>query len=327
VSPFDVEVLRGRLDAVDPAAWDALTARPPASLCGSRRWSEAAFAVAHPDAEPLLVAIEVEGRLVGLLPLALHRGGPHPVVSFAGAPHNDLNDLMVSPGAPSTVATAALDALDALCGEGWEVRLDAVDPDGALFGADSAGPGPRLEWDGDEPAPAIDLGGPWRAASSGRRRRQWGRRLRRLQEAHDIAFGWIEGAQMVDELAAFGRLREARRLVTGRAPDQPPVPFYEDVVRRLHGSGGCAYAEMSVDGTPVARDLYLLDPPVALMWLRALDPEWQRFPCGHLLLRETAESLAVDSYETLDLGRGAEAYKFFFGADDRELLSARGAAR
>jgi CelD/BcsL family acetyltransferase involved in cellulose biosynthesis len=310
---------------VDPAAWDALTARPPASLCGSRGWAAAAFEAAHPEARPLLVVVERGDLLLGLLSLAVHgREDGERVVRFAGAPHNDMTDLMVLPGSSTDVATAALAALQHLHEEGFSLQLDALDPDGSLA---AAGPPARaLEWRIDEPAPVVDLKGPWSAAASPRRRKQWERKLRRLTEAHAVEFRMIDGPRMLDELVPFGRLREARRLATGRERDLPPTRFFEAVVRRLCHSGACAFFEMVVDGAPVARDLYLLDPPVAMMWLRALDPVWQQAPCGHLLLRETAGILAAAGYETLDLGRGAETYKFFFGTRERRLLSACAAA-
>jgi CelD/BcsL family acetyltransferase involved in cellulose biosynthesis len=78
--------------------------------------------------------------------------------------------------------------------------------------------------------------------------------------------------------------------------------------------------DMLIDGMPVARDLYLVDSPIALMWLRGLDPAWQSFPCGHLLLCWTARHLRGEGYEVLDMGRGDEPYKFIFGASQRVLL-------
>jgi CelD/BcsL family acetyltransferase involved in cellulose biosynthesis len=309
-------------DAVEQGAWDALTARPPASLCGSRAWFTAAFAVAHPEAQPLLVTVEREDRLVGLLPLAVHEQDGRRVIRFAGAPHNDLNDVMSLEGCAPEAAAGALDALCRLHDEGYELQLGALDPDGALAATSRLAPG-SLEWTIDEPAPIVDLHGPWRLTSSNRRRKQWERKLRRLREAHTVDFRSLDGSQMLDELAQFARLREARRLATSRAPDLPPVAFFEEVVRGLCRSGRCAFFEMLVDGVSVARALYLLDRAVAMMWLRALDPAWGQFPCGHLLLRETAESLVAAGYETLDLGRGAEPYKFFFGARGRDLLRTR----
>jgi CelD/BcsL family acetyltransferase involved in cellulose biosynthesis len=56
------------------------------------------------------------------------------------------------------------------------------------------------------------------------------------------------------------------------------------------------------------------------MWLRGLDPTWQQFPCGHLLLCWTAERLRREGCAVLDMGRGDEPYKFVFGASDRVLL-------
>lgn len=307
-------------EAVDPVSWDALTARPPASLSGSRRWSAAAFEAAHPEAEPMLVAVEGEGRLLGLLSLAVHAGkGGERIIRFAGSPHNDMTDLMVLPGSSPGVAVAALRALQRLHEEGYSLQLDALDPGGSL--AAGGPPVEALEWGIDEPAPVVDLTGPWHSGASHRRRKQWERKLRRLDKAHAVEFRVIDGPRMIEELAMFGRLREARRLATAREPDLPPTPFFEAVVGRLCRSGACAFFEMTIDGVPVARDLYLLDSPVAMMWLRALDPAWQQTPCGHLLLRKTAEILAEREYETLDLGRGAEVYKFFFSARERRLLT------
>jgi CelD/BcsL family acetyltransferase involved in cellulose biosynthesis len=313
-------------ESIDPVAWDALTARPPASLCCSREWAAAAFEAAHPEAEPMLVAVERGERLVGLLSLAVHdREGGERIIRFAGAPHNDMTDLMVLPGSSRDVAAATLTALQRLHEEGYSLQLDALDPDGAL--AVAGPPVQALKWGVDESAPVVDLNGSWSAAASRRRRKQWERKLRRLTEAHAVEFRVIGGPRMEEELALFGRLREARRLATCREPDLPPTSFYEAVVRRFCRSGNCAFFEMIVDGVPVARDLYLLDPPVAMMWLRSLDPAWQQSPCGHLLLRETAEMLTAADYETLDLGRGAEVYKFFFAARERRLVAARSSAR
>ena len=313
-------------ESIDPVAWDALTARPPASLCCSRDWAAAAFEAAHPEAEPMLVAVERGERLVGLLSLAVHeREGGERVIGFAGAPHNDMTDLLVLPDSSRDVAAVALTALQRLHEEGYSLQLDTLDPDGALAAAGP--PVQALEWRVDESAPVVDLNGSWSAAASHRRRKQWERKLRRLTEAHAVEFRVIDGPRMEEELRLFGRLREARRLATGREPDLPPVPFYEAVVRRFCRSGNCAFFEMIVDGVPVARDLYLLDLPVAMMWLRSLDPAWQQSPCGHLLLRETAEMLTAADYETLDLGRGAEVYKFFFAAKERRLVSARTSTR
>jgi CelD/BcsL family acetyltransferase involved in cellulose biosynthesis len=326
MSSLRTRVCLNRGKSVDPAAWDALTARPPASLCGSRHWFTAAFEAAHPDAEPMVVAVEREDRLLGLLPLAIHGSGDSDqIVRFAGAPHNDMTDLMVLPGSSPDVAATALETLQRLHEEGYLLQLDALDPNGALAAAGP--PVEALEWGTDESAPIVDLGSPWHSGASLRRRKQWERKLRRLSEAHAVDFRVIDGSRMVEELALFGSLREARRLVTARQPDLPPAPFFEAVVRRLCRSGACAFFEMSVDGVPVARDLYLLDSSVAMMWLRALDPAWQQIPCGHLLLRRTAELLAEAGYETLDLGRGAETYKFFFRARERRLLTARSSAK
>jgi CelD/BcsL family acetyltransferase involved in cellulose biosynthesis len=309
------------LSEVGPASkWEALRARGPASINGSRGWLTAAFATTHRSTVPVLFAAELRGQLVGLLPLALHDPDLFPTLRFAGAPHNDLNDVLVLPGCEREASAAIVESLAEVEERGWSLCLDDVDPGGHFAGVRN---GSVLEWAPGGRAPVVDLGGPWAAAASGPRRRQWNRRLRRLRDHHSVHVRRLDGEAMVDALPRFAALRAARLRATGRAPDQPPRAFFEAVAQELAPAGACALMEMVVDGDAVASDLYLLDRPVALMWLRALDPGFRRFPCGHLLLRESAEALAADGYESLDLGRGDEPYKYVFGAEPRTLLRAR----
>ncbi|HEU4701228.1 MAG TPA: GNAT family N-acetyltransferase [Conexibacter sp.] len=300
------------------AEWSRLAARPPASVSGSKAWLEAAFAAAHPHATPHLLAVDAGPRLVGLLPLALHMHAAAPTLRFAGAPHNDLSDVLAAPGWEAGVAATVVRHLTALSERGWAVELENLDPDGVLA---AAGPA-ALQWDGHEPAPVIDLTGPWRQAASGQRRRQWGRRRRRLHEGRRVEVRRLDGPAVVEALPEFVAIRAARLRATGRPLDEPPIAFLEAAVRALAPSGRCMMMDLRVDGRCVARDLYVLEHPTALMWLRALDTAWLRYSCGHLLLHATAEALAAEGYERLDLGRGDEPYKFVFGACRRVLLRA-----
>ena len=150
--------------------------------------------------------------------------------------------------------------------------------------------------------------------------------MRRLREIGPVELRRVEGAALRGELSTFLRLRTARRAIKGH-DDLPPTAFLKQAVNELAPSGHCILMELRVNGTPVAADLYLVDRPVALMWLRGLDPGWQRFPCGHLLLRASADAFAQAGFDTLDLGRGNEPYKEYFGAQKRVLLHAAAGIR
>jgi CelD/BcsL family acetyltransferase involved in cellulose biosynthesis len=320
MSVLRVRELR-RLSDVSALEWAALRARPPASLSGSPAWAEAAFAAQHPAAAPLLLAVEHRDRLVALLPLAVHYApGSRPTVRFAGAPRNDLTDLLALPGYEREAAELVIETLCSLPGRGRRVELDAVDPDGVLAGAD-----PRrcaLRWTPGDIAPVVDLRGPWRSAPSLRRRRRWDAALDAVWTRRAVRFRRLDGAGVAAELTPFLRMREARLAAAGRAIDRLRDRSIQEMLAALAARGCVAIMQMLIDGAVAAADLYLLDRPVAMARLRALDPEWRHVPCGHLLMRASAEAFAAEGYEVLDLGRGAEPYKFGFGATPRVLLRA-----
>jgi CelD/BcsL family acetyltransferase involved in cellulose biosynthesis len=309
-----------RLSDVPAADWDALTARPPASLTGSRRWIEAALATVDRGQVPFLVAVQAAGRVVGLMTLVLEERSPRPVLRFAASPSNDLADLMTLPGHEHAAGFAAIAALRALAASGWSVELDDLDPTGVLAEAD---PSRRmLDWATSSVAPVIDLLDR-NSGASPKRHRSWDRSLRQLHAAHRVEFHLRAEAEMVAVLREFIAMRETRLRALGRTLGDPPLPLLEAVVRRLASHRRCVFMEMVIDETVVARDLYLVDGSVAMLWLRALDMRWLCHSCGHLLLCAGIERLAASGYETLDLGRGDEPYKSYFGAERRVLLRAR----
>jgi CelD/BcsL family acetyltransferase involved in cellulose biosynthesis len=308
------------LDEVSAPQWEKLAARPPASLSGSRAWVEAAFLVQHPDAVPLLVAIESETEIVALLPLAVHQTESGRIARFAAAPRNDLADLLVLPKYAGEAARLAVDALRSIASRGIRIDLEAVDPAGTLAAAGLSG---ALSWSTGDAAPVIDLrGGAWQASLSIRRRRRWAAKLDALWSADKIRFRRINGSDVALELPEFMKLREMRLNSTGRVVDRLRDASIQSMIEALTARGAVAIMQLAVDTEVVAADLYLLEQPVAMLRLRALDPAVHRLECGHLLLRATAEALAAEGYETLDLGRGEEPYKFVFGAQQRVLLRA-----
>jgi len=317
-SDLRIEV-REDLNAVPASQWDALRARPPASLNLSREWAAAALATTDIDAQPRLLAIRRRDRLVGLLPLVLRSRGGGPILGFIGAPHNDLTDLLTLPGEERAAAAVTLEFLGT-----WErgtvIDLEDLDPLGtlAIHGQDRR----VLEWSASTGAPKIDLRQPWTSIASPRLAKRISTSMERLRAAHSVEISLERGASTVAALPAFISCREARLKAKGRPLDLPPLPLLEDVVGRLAPSGRCALVELRIDGELAAADLYLLDPPVGMMWLRALERKWQKHLSGHLLLYATVKLLGKEGYEVLDLGRGEEPYKFEFGAEARLLLRA-----
>lgn len=321
-SGVEVSVERS-LAAVAECEWASLHARPPASLTGSRPWAEAALATIDRGLSPLLLAVRTDGRLVGAASLVLDTRSSRPLLRFVAAPHNDLADLLTLSGYEQVAARAAVDGLAALArAESWDLRLEDVDPAGAFAAVER--PGDRaghLVWGAGSIAPVIDLHGSC-ARPSVRRLRRLDRSLKRLRAECRVEFALRRGASMVEALGEFTRQRDTRLRRLGRNLALPPGEFLDAAVRALAPLGHCAFMEMRVDGVAVARDLYLLDGKVAMLWLRALDMDWLAYSCGHLLLRAAVERFAADGYRALDLGRGAEPYKFSFGARDRQLFSA-----
>jgi CelD/BcsL family acetyltransferase involved in cellulose biosynthesis len=147
--------------------------------------------------------------------------------------------------------------------------------------------------------------------------------LSTLWRGQQVEFRRITGVDVVSRFPEFMRLRETRLRSVGRTIDRLRDRSIQAMLTALANRGNVQILQMVVNASVAAADLYLVEQPVAMLRLRALDPTMSRFECGHLLLRAAIDTFAGEGYETLDLGRGAEAYKFLFGAHERVLLRAK----
>jgi CelD/BcsL family acetyltransferase involved in cellulose biosynthesis len=316
-----VRVVR-ETEEVPVAAWAKLTACSPASITGSPEWYHVALETVDRNAQPHILMVQDGEEVVALLTLVLKEHAREPTLKFAAAPFNDLTDLMVLPRHRAMASAVVLRFLAKLAEEGWALELEDVDPEGSLAGADRHLR--MLRWEKSWPAPTLHLSPGHAALVSPRRRRRWDKAMRGLNTRGKVEIRYVSGLAMLQELSDFIRVRAIRLRAKSRNLSDPPLELLEAAVRKLAPLGRCAFMSLLVDSAVVARDLYLLDDSVAMLWLRALDMNWLPYSCGHLLLRESASQLAAKGFRTLDLGRGGESYKFAFGAQERVLLTARG---
>lgn len=325
--PTDVNLRARVCGSIDPIehseAWAALTAQGTAGVCGSREWVRTAFEQAHPEARPHLIAVSDGDDLVGMMAMAL-TGDRSGALMVAGAPHNDLIDVLAAPDRADDVAMAVLTALEREWRRGRRVQLDAIDPDGAL--ARNGHRARWLTWTDDVQAPVVELGPDWTGAFNPAWASQWRRRERRLRQAHDVRVEQLSADATAAAIEEFVALRRARLAARGWPLDRPPEDFLLRAVERLAPSERCALMELRIDGHLAASDLYQLAPPTAMLWLRVFDGDWSAMSPGSLLVRAAGELLRAAGYTTLDLGRGDESYKFDLGARPRMLLSARAPA-
>jgi CelD/BcsL family acetyltransferase involved in cellulose biosynthesis len=228
---------------------------------------------------------------------------------------------MVLPGQEAPAAAAIIDALCEISGQGWSIELEDLDPAGALAAGDREQG--LLQWERSWVAPTLLLDEDHAARVSPRLRRRWDRALQRLSSEYCVEVRFVTGPLMLEDFVEFIRVRDIRLRAKGHNLRDPPPELLEATVQRLAPLQRCAFMELHVGDVVVARDLYLLDGSVAMLWLRALDMGWLRYSCGHLLLRASAARLASEGFDTIDFGRGAEQYKFAFGARERVLLTAR----
>jgi CelD/BcsL family acetyltransferase involved in cellulose biosynthesis len=309
--------------------WGALYARQPeATPFMSPGWASAWWPHYAQGAQPLLVCVREQGRLVGLAPLVIRRKGPVRVMEPVGMEPGDYWDVLALPERREQVAGEVARALreHARRWDAWILRCPP--PESPIVGALRAA-GLRSLVRPPIPAPAIALPGDFEAylaSLSSSHRQNLRKHLRRLDN------GEVELREVTDpaELpAALARWQDFRRRQWDSAgkeinPEHLSPRFHDfvlDCVRALIPSGRALVWEFLRDGDVVGTYVNFADELAFYWYLGGFDPAVTKLGLGKIAIGHGIRTSIEAGRARYDFGRGAEPYKYWYGAVDRPLAA------
>ena len=313
--------------ALEPyrAAWDALAlgARRPYCAPGWMLawWEE----VAPADAVLRVVVVRDGGELVGVAPFWASAGSGR---------YGLLGERSASPLQPLARANLETDVA-AVCAE----ALAAADPTPTeivfrymLVNS----PWPRQlrdHWPGDaagtirhervRPIPKVTLGhdsvDEWLAGRSRNFRQQVRRARRTLTGAR---FRMATPDDLDADLASLARLHHARWSHRGgsRALDERVEGLLRRAAHALMPSGRFRLWSLEVSGTPVSTHLFVAGDGGQAYWLGGFDDAWAAQHPGIQVLVHAVEDGIARGEEWLELGPGAQPYKYRL-ADSEDMVA------
>lgn len=265
-----------------------------------------------------LVADEGDSRWI--LPLYVDAGDHEPTVRWLGYPFVDRATVLGDRSTLSWPAAARL--AEALMSLGMPVELDALDPDHES----TARLLHTLEASGwaitDEACPMLALGD--RVDRSRKNLTRFGRRFPAARML--LMSGPALTRSVVSE---FVQCRQQRWQADGRWHELPPVehrPEFVDLfgslIEVLALQGSARLLRLEVDGVVLAQDLHLGVPTMPLLYFRTYDRAYAAHSPGRALLDQYVVWAAGAGCEAVDLGRGAEQYKYDLGGDTSNVAEA-----
>lgn len=280
------------------------------------------------------VALFRGDTLVALAPLEVWNEGGVRVLKFLGAGISDALDVLVD-GDDAAALTRAL----------WAALMD----DKSRFDLCELSPVPA-----DSPLRSAALPARWtRCEVSPQLHIVGGRSLeevvprplctavrynaRRLQREAGVRFESATedtAPKFVEALAALHRARWARRGEPGVLADPPVAAFHREVAPRFARLGMLRMEALRVDQAFVGVLYAFSARRRCHYYLSGFDPTWERRSPGSVLIGRAIEWAMAAGDQFFDFLRGAEPYKYRWGATDRPLWQcafeaavAQGAAR
>jgi CelD/BcsL family acetyltransferase involved in cellulose biosynthesis len=292
----------------------------------------------YPAEEPFAIAWRVDSEVRGVLPLVGVSEGPAKLLRFAGARRGDWFTPVCRPEDEEAMAGACAAFLHRERGQWHAIRLDRIDAEcdwpAALHQAEvgrmAVGPSRR-----EDVLPYIDFDergfDGYMADRSRNFRSQLGRRRRRLERDHGLAFRMTEAPQELNaDLDTFFRLHDERWRDRGGSSSQSPAARQH---QRLFAAaalerGWLRLWTAEADGLPAASWYGWRIGGRYCYALAGLSERFERHGLGAVLLAHTIEQAAAEGARVYDLMWGDEGYKKRFETGRRYastwLLSRRG---
>lgn len=260
------------------------------------------------------------GRLVALAPCWLEDGVYGRRLLPLGLSMSDDTDVLIDPTARGAdAALVAAVAADPDWG-GW--RLEDV-----LAGGAAAGLRPRPDWRAahapQNPRPVLPLGGPRDAdglpltVPTDRRRK-----LRRALRLADARGGAVvardpDAEVLIGELVRLHGLRWTERGEPGGTFADPRVrAFLAEALPRMQAAGLARTALLTVGGIVAGAYLGWHRGDRAMAYMGGFDPAFSHESPGAILMGDAIARAADEGAAWFDFLRGAEPYKYLWGATD-----------
>jgi CelD/BcsL family acetyltransferase involved in cellulose biosynthesis/glycosyltransferase involved in cell wall biosynthesis len=303
----------GRLRDEWQALWEG-TAR--ATIFQSPAWL-LAYATHLFDGELRVLTFRQGARLVGLAPFFVWRDGETRMLSLLGAGHSDYQDLLLAPdsevGCRAALGTWLADAKlwDRI---EWSELVEGsplLDPALATGRRDRVLP--------QEVCPALSLEAPDPVPPSMRKSVEYARRRARREAGLRVEEATAANLdRLLATLEALHAIRWPQR--TAQAPVRA---FHRQVAEQLLGQQRLLLFTVELAGEPAAVLQGFRDPGATRYYRGGFDPRFARFSPGLLAVGHAIDSAMACGSRLFDFLRGAEPYKYRWGARDRTRLHRR----
>jgi CelD/BcsL family acetyltransferase involved in cellulose biosynthesis len=287
-------------------------------------WSRTA-AAAYPDEAPATIVWRRDGEVRGVLPLVAAGGGPLALLRFPAARRADWTGPACRPEDEAEMGAAVAALLAERGGSRGALRLDRLDRASA-WPAALVGTGLAATVAREDVLPFIafdDKGGfeAYLAARSRNFRSQLGRRRRKLEREHDLAFRATTDPEALSaDLDTFFALHDERFASRGEASSQD-----EGARRHLRLFAAAALERgwlrlwiAEADGAPAAAWYGWRIGERYCYALAGMQQSFEPLALGTVLLAHTIERAAAEGASIYDLMWGDEGYKERFETGRRD---------
>ena len=292
--------------------WDDLAAAlPRANPFVLHAWLEEWWRHLAGDATLAVVVARRDGRLVGALPLMIHRRLGVRTATFIGGGDSALVDLLLAEGEPDATATALVEELR-------RQPFDLLDVFGLPAGSRlvRAAAGDVVAHERVE-APVMlmpeGFDAAYKAKRGSKRRAEHRRRMRRLLESGDAEFTIV---RTIDELRPA--LEEGFRVNALRWEGRPDRSlfsteaghaFHRAVLPRLAELDIARILLLRSEGRVVAFQYWLAYRGSMVSCRRAFDPTFSKFSPGMLTMLHALEDASEEGLTRVEFLGGPEPYK------------------
>jgi CelD/BcsL family acetyltransferase involved in cellulose biosynthesis len=305
----DLEALRGD--------WTTLCDRSPRATPFQRpEWLIPWWRAFRPG-EPWVLAVRQEGRLAALAPLLIYPNEGKKIVAFCGGGISDYCDVVTDPDGEEEAVAALLDFLAARR-ERWDVGDFEPVPAGSPL-LRMAPDGLEARTEPRDVCPGLDLPDRVEDLREVVSTRQLAnlRKYRRKAEA----LGELR-LQTVDDRPWEQLLDVAIALHGARWNDLDGGlrAFHREAAAGFHARGCLGLYALCLDGKPLAALYGFREKETFYCYMQGFDPEWAKLSPGAMVVGGVIEDAVRRGARRIDFLRGREAYKYAWGATDRETF-------